>query len=316
MNHINVIGDIDPRLWERQSLGKVSNEYIFHYKDFKSDAQWSIFLGNASYEFIPNPQSKNIFMLVEPPEVYEYKQEYLSRFDLIAGPKFPQYIGFPNYLFSQCALPWSIGVSFQDTKMDVPSRLMRKLPGRLRGFLRQDPQISFGIAELLELTLEKANRLSIVTSSKSDTPMQKQRMNFIDFLQKRCVIPIDVYGRGFKPVRDKFEVLSNSTHHLALENSSHIGNWTEKLADPILSLNRTYYVGAPDVSEYFSHQAVLPVDLSNFEKAAEVIEKDFLTIKYDKTTLEKARIKLINEYSFETIISRILKTQKAVTLVK
>jgi hypothetical protein len=316
MNHVNVIGDIDPRLWERQSLGKVSSEYIFHYRNFKSDAQWSIYLGNANCEFIPNPQSTNIFMLVEPPEVHEYKHEYLAKFDLIAGPKFPQYIELPNYLFSQCALPWSIGVSFQDTKMDMQSRLMRKLPGRLRGILKQDAEVSFDLAELLEFNLKKENRLSVVTSSKSDTPMQKQRINFINFLQKRRAIPLDVYGRGFKPVRDKFEVLSNSTHHLALENSSHIGNWTEKLADPILSLNRTYYVGAPDISEYFSHHAVLPLDLSNFEKAAETIEKDFLTIKYNESTLEKARTKLIYEYSFESIILRMLKTQKATNLVK
>jgi hypothetical protein len=200
--------------------------------------------------------------------------------------------------------------------MDMQSRLMRKLPGRLRGILKQDAEVSFDIAELLKFNLKKVNCLSVVTSSKSDTPMQRQRLNFINFLQKRLAIPLEVYGRGFKPIRDKFEVLGNSTHHLALENSSHIGNWTEKLADPILSLNRTYYVGAPDISKYFSRQAVLPLDLSDFEKAAEVIEKDFLTVQYNESILEEARTKLIDEYSFESIMLRMLKNQKVKNLVK
>ena len=316
MEHINVIGDIDPRLWERQRLTKSSEDYLFHYRNFEYDATWSIYVGNASREFTPDPQSKNIFMLVEPPEVYNYRIEYLARFDLVAGPKFEQYTSLPNYLFSQVALPWSVGVSFQDTSLDIRSRLMRKLPGRFRSILKKEALVSFDIAELMQSKLEKDYQLSIITSSKSETPMQKQRLDFIKYLEGRNVVPLNVYGRGFKPIRDKFDVLSKSTHHLALENSSHYGNWTEKLADPILGLNRTYYAGAPDINDYFSPEAVLPIDLSNFEKAAEIIEEDFLTIEYNEFILEEARRQLVSEYSFESIVKRILKTKKVTNFVK
>ena len=316
MEHINVIGDIDPRLWERQCLTKSSEDYLFHYRNFEYDATWSIYMGNASREFTPDPQSKNIFMLVEPPEVYNYRIEYLARFDLVAGPMFEQYTSLPNYLFSQVALPWSVGVSFQDTSLDIRSRLMRKLPGRFRSILKKEALISFDIAELMQSKLEKDYQLSVITSSKSETPMQKQRLDFIKYLEGRNVVPLKVYGRGFKPIRDKFDVLSKSTHHLALENSSHFGNWTEKLADPILALNRTYYAGAPDINDYFSPGAVLPIDLSNFEKAAEIIEEDFLTIEYNELILEEARHQLVSEYSFESIVKRILKTKKVINFVK
>ena len=310
MEHINIIGDIDPKLWERQHLTGKQKQYHFHYRDLTRDAKWSVFIGNASKEYLPNPNSNSVFMLVEPPEIYVYKPEYLKQFKIVAGPKFPQYLDLPNYHFSQIALPWSLGVAFQDTSSDFRSRLMRNLPGRFRMLLKQDPLISFNIEELLSFSLDKEAILSVVTSDKTETPMQKTRIEFIRFLRERGVIPLEVYGRGFRPIRDKFEILSKSTHHLALENSTYPGNWTEKLSDSILAQNRTYYVGDPDIEKYFSSDSVLPIDLTDFDKAAEIIEKDFTQIEYNQSILEESRHQLVTEYSFESVITKILQTKE------
>ena len=105
MENINIVGDIDPKIWERQRINNQETNYSFHYSDFASDATWSIFIGNANKEYFPNPNSKSIFLLVEPPEIHIYKTEYLQKFDIVVGPKFPQYVDLPNYLFSQIALP-------------------------------------------------------------------------------------------------------------------------------------------------------------------------------------------------------------------
>jgi hypothetical protein len=308
MKSINVVGDINPEIWERQRLSHHESEYIFNYKNFSSNASWTIHIGNANIEFQPNFNSKNLFMLVEPPEIYRYKSGDLGRFDIVSGPKFPEYINLPNYCFSQVALPWSAGVAYPEINAILRMRILRKILKNLVVFAQKSPQINFSIDELLQLPLPKEKFLSIVTSNKVETPMQKKRLDFIKFLSSRKAIPIEIYGRGFKKVDDKFEILRRSSHHLALENSSYDGYWTEKLADPILSLNRTYYSGATDVQNYFPSNIVLPIDLSDFDSAANIIERDFINFEYDLNSLKEARDILVNENSFESIVSKIIQT--------
>jgi hypothetical protein len=141
--------------------------------------------------------------------------------------------------------------------------------------------------------------------------MQRQRLDFIQYLQEKKSLPLEIYGRGYLPIRDKFEVLSRSTHHLALENSSHEGNWTEKLSDSILTLNKTYYVGAPDIGNYFSSSIVQPIDLSNFEQAELKIREDFESEEVRKSEILFARDKLVNNHSFESAIKKLVKQTKS-----
>ena len=307
MKSINVFGDIHPELWERQRLSHNETEFIFHYRNFSADASWTIHIGNAKTEFQPNPNSKNIFMFTEPPEIYQYKSDELTRFDIVAGPEFPLYLGLPNYVFSQVALPWSVGVIYPGSNKILRLRMLRKIFPLLP---TKKPTISFDINQLLKLEMAKEKFLSIVTSNKVETPIQKKRLEFIRFLSSRQNIPIEIYGHGFRSISDKFEVLSRSSHHLALENSLHKGYWTEKLADSILSLNRTYYVGASDIHSFFPPEVVLPLDLSDFEKAASIIESDFMNFNPGQSSKENARLKLIKEDSFESIILRIIDSSK------
>lgn len=316
MKSINVFGDIHPELWERQKLSETMDEYRFHYKDFSKNSSWSVHIGNAKVKFHPRANSKNIFMLAEPPDIYKYKSKDLASFDIVSGPKFPEYMNLPNYVFSQVALPWSIGISYPEIKKSVNLRLLNKIIGNSEVLRRKNIQINFNVQELLELTLDKEKSLSIVTSNKIETPMQKRRLDFIKFLTSRNKIPIDVYGRGFRSINDKFEILKNSSHHLALENSSYDGYWTEKLADAILSLNRTYYAGATDVNRYFPSDVVLRLDLSDFESAANTIEDDFINQPYNRISLENARIKLVKENSFESIVLTIIQNYTETALVK
>jgi hypothetical protein len=308
MEHINVVGDIYPNLWQRQKTSLDTDNYEFHYKEHVKRASWVVHIGNAGKNLRPIAGSKNVFMFVEPPEIYLYKKDQLTLFDIVAGPRFPQYSKLPNYVFSQVALPWSIGVSHKIRERNIPVKIMHKLLGKLVNLPSRPPKINFDVNELLNYPLPKEQFLSVITSNKIYTPMQKTRLEFIEFLVARQKIPVEVFGIGFKSISDKFEILSKSSHHLALENSSHEGYWTEKLADSILSLNRTYYAGDPSIQEYFPEDVVLPIDLSNFENAASNIEKDFLNIEYNRSNIEDARFMLTNENSFESIVLRIIKS--------
>jgi hypothetical protein len=63
---------------------------------------------------------------------------------------------------------------------------------------------------------------------------------------------LKIYGRGINPVPDKYEVLRKFRYHLALENCVQDDYWSEKLADPILALNKVFYYGASNVNKYFA----------------------------------------------------------------
>jgi hypothetical protein len=306
MQIINVIGDLSPNVWERQRLIDHGQKYNFHYKHLNKNAHWSVHIGNATIKYKPVQKSTNIFMFVEPPEIYKYKYEDLKRFEIVAGPKFPDYVDLPNFIYSQVALPWSVGISYPELKNSFQKRILRKTLGQIWNLPTKPPEVNFNANQLINFDLPKEKFLSIVTSSKADTPMQKKRLEFIKYLNSRNNIPIEIYGRGFKHIHDKFEILSKSSHHLALENSIHEGYWTEKLTDSILSLNKTYYSGAPNINEHFNSEIVVPIDLADFYKAASIIEEDFINNVYSKSSLEKARMVLVKEKSFESIILGVI----------
>ena len=309
MIHVNVFGDIHPTVWERQSLTCESEGFKFHYRNYSSESDWSICIGNAGFDF-PFDECKNkIFMLLEPPEVYNYGIEFLQRFTFVVGPNFQEYSNLSNYRFSNVCHPWSVGLLFQDTKSDLKSKLIRKIPSRFQKVFLEAPIVAFSIKDLLSMDFDKTKMLSVITSNKTDTPMQRERIAFIQYLQKRRNIPLEVFGRGYLPIRDKFEILKKSTHHLALENSSHMGNWTEKLSDSILALNKTYYVGAPQMNDYFSNRIVQPIELSDFEKAEAEIVEDFQNNELATEEIFEARIKLVFEYSFESVVKKLINSE-------
>lgn len=306
MLHINVYGDIHPTIWERQSLTSPEEGFKFHYRNYSSEARWAVYIGNAGQDYTLDKCENKVFMLVEPPEVYVYKKEFLKKFTHIVGPLFSEYKDLKNFNYSNVCLPWSVGLSFQDTKIDLKNKILRKFPSRISQFFKEPPEIAFNITELLTKELEKIKSISVVTSNKDDTPMQRQRLAFIQYLQERKSLPLKIYGRGYLPIRDKFDVLRRSTHHIALENSSHEGNWTEKLSDLILTLNRTYYVGAPNIEKYFPANIVQPIDLSNFKQAESQIKEDFENKEVRMKEIYLARDKLVNNYSFESAIKKLV----------
>ena len=104
---------------------------------------------------------------------------------------------------------------------------------------------------------------------------------------------------------DKFQILANSTHHLAIENSTHNDYWTEKLSDSILALNYTFYAGAPNLADYFDDSIFSAISLSNFKGATKSIEEQYYGRSIDIEHLMLERLKLINDYSLARLIDKV-----------
>jgi len=261
-----------------------------------------IFVGQSKYTNKKTRNSKSCFILTEPPEIFTYDQDFLDRFDFIAGPRFPYLSSRKNLIDNNPIIPFFVGVQ-------LPVKSNYSLINKLQ-FLSNSKsnsiKIDLSISDILKIEMNKTKSISAIISSKRMTPQQNDRINFIEYLQKNSRIPIKIFGGLTSPIRDKFTILSNSTHHIAIENSSHKDYWTEKMADSLLSLNFTFYCGAPNLNEYFDDSIFQEISLSNFKTAQLAIEETFFNYSIDLDHLKSERLRLIRDHSLMGLIRRVL----------
>lgn len=292
------VADDNRALFER-TIEQNSN---VHINDLNRRYPLEIFIGDSPYIQEVSRGGARCFVLTEPPEIFSYATNFLDRFDFLAGPKF-SYLGQrENVIVSNPIIPFFVGV-------ELPIRrklnfVTRKLPQFMVD--QRMPIVKFSIDELMEFEMRKTKSISVIISSKRMTPQQIDRINFIKFMERNSKIPLKIYGGLTAPIRDKYSVLANSTHHIAIENSTHDDYWTEKFADSLLSLNHTFYCGAPNLPDYFSNSVFDMISLNNFKKSQATIEESFFSRPVDVVGLRSERTRLIHENSLTGLIRKIL----------
>jgi hypothetical protein len=149
--------------------------------------------------------------------------------------------------------------------------------------------------------------LSVIVSSKARTPLQQQRLRFVDYLEK-MMTQVDVWGEGRRFAGDKADVLRSSRYHLAIENSQHPGYWTEKLSDPILMSNCVFYQGAPDVGASFDTAGIELIDCWDMDRAyrriSDIMAADLWTSSFESR--ESNRRALLEKHSFHRVLDRVI----------
>lgn len=154
--------------------------------------------------------------------------------------------------------------------------------------------------------IPKSKTLSVVSSDQTWLPGHKLRYAFVNKLIGHFKDKIDVFGRGFRPVDDKFDALAPYKYSIAIENSVIPGYFTEKIADCYLTHTMPIYFGCPNIEEYFDPRSLSLVDPHDFKSAVEKIEQ---TIEEDRHAeilpllLEQKR-KYLDDYH---IFGKILK---------
>jgi hypothetical protein len=148
-----------------------------------------------------------------------------------------------RYIQAQPALPWHVHKSYD--------------------FLRQA-----GVPD-------KSRPLSWITSNKVAYPGHRRRMAFLDKI--RDTLDFDLYGRGFRPLEDKWDGLAPYRYSLAIENYSTPYYWSEKISDCFLAWTMPIYYGSPRISDYFPAEALVQIDIDDPlapEKIREAIASD------------------------------------------
>ncbi len=281
---VNLVSDVDPIIWENQMSLELEQKYEYIFTTIPVKADFCIVFGKVgSYRF-QTPQNRTMFILTEPPEIQKYPVRYLKKFGLVAGPEFPYLKGLSNHFVTHPYIPWHIGIDYS-----------AKSPLRI------------SLSELKSIDTVRSSRLTVITSGKRITKLQKTRLDFIDYLKFKMPEELEIFGRDYRYINDKSQVLSNSKYHLALENSLHRGYWTEKLSDSIFMGNVVFYSGAPDIKEFFPGQSVIELDLNDFESAYRVIRRgiDRDTYGFATEDIILARQKLLDLLSFSNLLQEL-----------
>ncbi len=223
-----------------------------------------------------------ILLIQEPPyERNNYLTPYFRYFDKIIC-AFDQNTG--NILNNQAALPWHINKTFD---------------------------------ELSELTFNKQkknDRVSFITSNKNFYPEHTIRLNFIKFMNDQS-FDFDLFGSGFKPLKDKFDGIFDYKYTLAAENYIAKDYFTEKIIDAFLSWTMPIYYGCTNITNYFPPESMIQVDLKNPQVALAKIKYAITNKLWDKNieAIKEARDLVLNKYQFFPMFHNLLKNNAEIT---
>jgi hypothetical protein len=158
--------------------------------------------------------------------------------------------------------------------------------------------------------LQKSKQLSVVCSDQTWLPGHKLRYAFVNKLAGHFKDKIDVFGRGFNPVADKFSALADYKYSIAIENAVIPGYFTEKLTDCYLARTMPLYYGCPDIHQYFDPRSYLPIDPNDFHSSVKSIECLLEQDPYDQLLplLEEQRQLYLAEYHIFNKLVKLLDT--------
>lgn len=236
----------------------------FENIEFTFDANDSEYDFLVTYEGLPKwqdrPVSKRLERLscsrqntllitTEPSSIRIDGPHFMRQFGHILTSKSPQLTRHPNHIAETPPLRWFYGRSFDETR----------------------PHLSFD--ELADQLPLKTKTLSTVCSQKRMShTVHAARLNFVTTLQDH-LSELEVFGRGLRPISDKADAMRDYRYHIAIENHIEPGHWTEKLADCFLAGCLPFYFGDPDYAKIFPKQAVIPINIFDFEAARKTIQQ-------------------------------------------
>lgn len=253
------------------------------------------------------PQN-TLFLTGEPDSVYHYSSGFVKQFGKVLSCQ--KNLKHKNLVPMQPAQPWHIG---KQSKRD-----------RETGKEDKSATEYTQTYDTLKVSKpEKTKLMSIITSNKAFTKGHRERIAFVMKLKEHYGDQLDLFGWGFNDFANKWDVISPYKYHIAIENCSTPHYWTEKLADTYLGNAFPFYIGAPNVGDYFSKDAFRMIDIHDPEGAIKIIDAAIAEGLAEKNAdaIEKAKQQVLDEYNlFNLIVEQIQsmdpKAEKKVTTLK
>lgn len=247
-------------------------EFIFTEEDV-DECDYLVILDYPKKDIVVKVSPNNILSLcLEPPnEVSKYRQYANKKAAII----YNQLDIKKNNVLSHGALPWHI-----DKDYDFLSKL--------------------SVADL-----EKEDKIVWVTSNQKSSKGHRERMLFLEQLKE---LPfVDMYGRGIKPISDKWQALNGAKYAIAYENFNNHYYWTEKIADCYLSYTMPIYYGCNKIADYFPKNSFIQLDPQ--DKHIDLFLKEIVKSNQWQENLEaiiQARDLVLNQYQLFPFLYEII----------
>lgn len=221
----------------------------------------------AHYEDLACPASHTILVTQEPDSIKIYPPCYTRQFAYVLTTHDPQVLRHPGYRRGSGAIVWL------NNRSPLENRACREFP--------------------------KSKDLSCIFSTKRCThTLHRKRMEFIEYIEAHEP-RLDRFGRGFRPLENKYDALDDYRYHIAIENQCQAYHWTEKLPDAILSLCLTFYAGDPKIGCVLPPQSFIPIPLDDPPAALEIIRSAIDNNEYEKRlpAIREARRLICERYN-------------------
>jgi hypothetical protein len=197
--------------------------------------------------------------------------------------------------FDQYARIYTPDVSLRESRVIHSHGVMFWHVNRDYDFIRQCPPP------------EKPKTLSWITSSASRFRGHKRRLAFLRRLQAQ--VDFDLWGRGFRPIDDKWDGLAPYRYSMAVENYRGPNYWSEKLADCYLGWVMPIYCGCTNITDYFPKESFVSIDIEDRD-AVKIVQE---TIKSDlwlrrRDAIAYARELVLQRYQFFPFVTEQIRT--------
>ncbi len=260
---------------------------IIHGLTFSTDepdrAQWLV---ETSYVGRPIatrvPRARRILIICEPRG--NFTAAYSNQFGILISPyTIPGYRGV--WIQDHGALAVWLGRDLADGPLDY------------QGLMNLPPPA-------------KQDTISVVTSRKSVLPGHRRRLAFLRALQDALGPRLAIYGKGFRPIRDKAEAILPAKYHLVMENTVMPSYWTEKLADAYLGYALPIVIGPPDLERWFPPESFVRIDLNDtagsIATMKRALDEDIYARHFD--AIVEARTRLMREERLAPVVARAIET--------
>lgn len=260
-------------VWNDEGQGE---EYLVCYDELKSSIETTV------------PRERRLLFIGEPPCITRYPAEYLNLFGtVVCAYDLPKFHG--RHIRTHSSLWWFYGMNPKD--------------------VRNSPVLHWDELAVMAVP-NKTGEISTVCGNKSWCMMHKRRRTLTETLAQHFGDRLAVFGPGYRPVPDKKDAIDPYRYHIAVENNSEPGFWTEKLADAFLGYALPIYVGGADVEHDFPEGSLLRIDPFRPTKAIEMIEKALHENLWEQRLplICAAREKILREHNLFFCVQNIIKT--------
>lgn len=231
-------------------------------------------------ELLACPRERTVLITVEPPSIKLYPRCYTSQFGYVLTTHTPEELPHPNHIYGEGCLAWCAGISYEEAHA------------------MQD--------------FSKTKTIATVCSAKQQShTLHAKRYELIKYIAARMP-ELDWYGWGVKHLDKKADAQNDYRYSIAVENYVAPFHWTDKIADPLLSMCLTFYVGDPRLEEVFPAESFIRIPLENHEEAYNIIRQTIDENAYEKRlpAIKEARRRLIEECNmFNRVASLIARHQ-------